>query len=353
MAGPYYVDVTTGNDGDDGLSEVNAFATLEHAAGVIAAGEIVYVKASANYVVEDGANDCCLLVETVGAVATPILWQGYHTTINDGGIVTIDANTNTLANCVRTDSLAATYNVFKNFRFTGASGVGFAGGTDDFMTFKNCRADNNGTHGFEVDNYCGFENISADNNGTTTAHHGITADFSTSVIGVVAYANAGRGIDIQYGPVAFVLCYNNGNCPNIHCIADPTAVINCTIDGEAGNVSLGIQNTSVAAPFAVVNCILHDLNEGVKTDTATGELNIARNNLYNSNTADVANFLAPSAGNGVGNRGDVEDTPDFTNEGGDDYTIAAAGNPLAAGFDAKFVDDFWDSFNGATNPPSP
>jgi len=43
MAGPYYVRSSDGNDGDDGLSWANAFATLKKAEETAAAGETVYM----------------------------------------------------------------------------------------------------------------------------------------------------------------------------------------------------------------------------------------------------------------------------------------------------------------------
>ncbi len=112
------------------------------------------------------------------------------------------------------------------------------------------------------------------------------------------------------------------------------------------------------APLHIVNTILHDCNNGIIVDGDTGERSIGRNNLFNSNTANVSGYLTPntaSVGSEAGeSQGDVTGSaPGFTDEAGNDYTLTSGSAAKAAGFDAKFVDDFWDSFIGATNPPTP
>ena len=129
----YYVDVTSGDDGDTGLSEVLAWQNLHHAGDNVVAGDTIHVKGSAPYVVEDGSNDCVLQITMAGGIVTPINWKAYTSTPGDGGIVTINALTNTLASAVKTAIGGAVYNTFEGFRFTGGSADGFDanGNTDD------------------------------------------------------------------------------------------------------------------------------------------------------------------------------------------------------------------------------
>ena len=71
----YYVDVTTGSDGDDGLSEGNAFQTLEKAANTHATDDTIYAKSSASYVVEDttgGGTNSIMQIQTVGTYDGPV-----------------------------------------------------------------------------------------------------------------------------------------------------------------------------------------------------------------------------------------------------------------------------------------
>ena len=93
MASVYYVDVTTGNDTDDGSTELLAWATLAKAADTATTiGDKVWVKASASYVVQDGANDCVMQITNTGSNSLPIIYEGYTDTPGDNGVVTIDAH---------------------------------------------------------------------------------------------------------------------------------------------------------------------------------------------------------------------------------------------------------------------
>lgn len=350
----YYV-TTTGAGGHTGADEANAF-TMEEACDNVAASDKVWVKADANYTAEydtGGAKDCVMYIVTDGASGGIIVWQGYKTNIGDGGIVTIDANTNTLASA----AIAGTgldWNVFKNFVFSGGSGIGFAGGSDNAAVFKNCRFTNNGTHGMDGGVLFAFENCLIDNNGTTTSHRGIDTGDRCAAVACVAYANSGPGILFTGdGICVFCLAYNNGAIQNLYVgSSEPHAgFVNCTIDGENQVGSVGVY---LGGTWGMcINTIVHDLAIGISSVSDQDELKIARNNLFNSNTADVNNFLAVSPGDGVGDRGDVEAAPGFTNEANDDYTLSGDGAADAAGFDAKFTDDFWDSFIAANNPPTP
>ncbi len=74
----YYVDGAVGDDGNLGTSEGagNAWATLTKAMNTVAAGDKVWVKASATY------TETMTMV-TVGAQGTPIVFEGYTTATGD------------------------------------------------------------------------------------------------------------------------------------------------------------------------------------------------------------------------------------------------------------------------------
>lgn len=108
----YYVDGDVGDDANAGTSagSGNAWETLTHAAGQVAAGDKVWVKASADYTE-------LLTLEASGSILSPIVWEGYTTTPGDGGQATIDGE-NTRAANVQLDGYD--FNHFKNFILTGA-----------------------------------------------------------------------------------------------------------------------------------------------------------------------------------------------------------------------------------------
>ena len=81
MAAPYYV---THNAGGGGAGTEGDPFTLAEACDAVAAGETVYVKASGAYSTQDGATGCVFNPSVPGGITTLVLWQGYHTTINDG-----------------------------------------------------------------------------------------------------------------------------------------------------------------------------------------------------------------------------------------------------------------------------
>jgi hypothetical protein len=344
----YYVTKAAGGGGIG--SEADPY-TLAEAADNVSAGDKVYVKADGIYDTEDGSNDCVLHATTAGSAGSPIVWEGYHTTPGDGGIVTIDADPagDQYAYGIYITQAQA-YNVIKNFYIKGASSFGVRG--FDYCTFKNCRSSNNGGDGFNTDDYTVFENCVSDNN----TNIGFFGDLSCRAFGCISYSNSSIAFDFNGTNcvVAFCLCYAGNNDHEIE-LGNSGVAINCTIDGEGQNSNEGIYFVDVLNGISVVNCVLHDCSTGIAASSDIGERAVGRNNLFNSNDTDVSNFLAVSTGDGVGDRGDVSATAGFTNEANDDYSLSGSGSADAAGFDCKFVDDFWDSYNGGAgdNPPSP
>lgn len=81
----YYVS-TTGNNSNDGLSEMNAWLTIAHAVSQISAGDIVYVKAG-NY----GAEN--VVFSSQGTSGNPIIIQGYQSTPGDSPSLTYSPGT--------------------------------------------------------------------------------------------------------------------------------------------------------------------------------------------------------------------------------------------------------------------
>lgn len=127
----YYVDGAVGNDANAGTSPGagNAWATIGHAASTVAAGDKVNVKNSASYAE-------LVAITTSGSVTANIVWEGYTTTVGDGGRAIIEGG-NTRATCLHlADKI---FNVWKNFTFQGATTqiIGWSGTAE--IRFYNCR----------------------------------------------------------------------------------------------------------------------------------------------------------------------------------------------------------------------
>ncbi len=351
-AQPFYV--STIPTGDELGGDESNFMSLADAADTVSAGEKVWVRADASYTVQDGANDCILHLTTAGTTVTPIVWEGYYTTIGDGGIVTIDA-ADTLANAGLSGIGGSAFNVLKNFRFTQATADGFAGGTDDDFVFKNCSFDNNGTNGINADNSCRFVNCIAYTNGDD----GFDFDATGLAVGCISHSNTAAGFLAQTAVFYNCLEYNNGSFGFQIAGASASALLGCTLDGEnaAGDDGFRQNAATGGEDMVMVNCIIYDYDEGAVADGAYTENIVSRFNLFNSNNTDVnANWLSVDAGSGVADRGDVSSSQTagqlFTDEPNDDYTPASASDALATGLDAGWSASFWASFLGATNPPT-
>jgi hypothetical protein len=347
---PTYHVVPGGAGTHSGADKTNAYS-MEEACDNVVAGDLVHVYGdSGDYTAEydtGGAKDCVLYVATSGSAGSPVVWQGCYSTPGDGGIAVIDADPNTLAYGV-SGPASFSYQVFKNIQVENATLDGF-GNTFDFCTFKHCRATNNSSDGFFGDDANKFLCCSADGNDAT----GITTDTYGHVVACVVYGNGTVGIGTDHYSVAlFNLCYQNGNGNNVSS-GGLFVVVGNTIDGENQAAAVGIYSSHASYSATFVNNIVYDLNVGISQGTDHKESAIGARNLFNSNNDDSLNFLEPSTGNGVGNRGDVTGAPAFTDEAGNDYTLGAASPALTAGLDASFTDAFWDSFIAANNPPSP
>lgn len=327
--------------------------TLQEACDNAADGDRINVKADGVYVAEydtDGAKSSVMYISTVGTVANGgIHWRGYHTTIGDGGIVTINADTNNLDNAAETSNgLGNVFNIFENFNFKGANNAGFDAGTDDEITFKNCRFADNGDDGFTGHNGHRFVNCLFENNTACGVDAGNNCDFFCCVA-----QNNADGFEAD-GTILYYKClaYNNsGNNIRLLSIGE---VLDSTIDGEDDSDYGIFQDNASNCKVTVINCITHDCSVGIKSDIDVLDYVISRHNLFNSHTADVDNWLAPSAGDGTGNKGDVVDpgTNPFNDEAGDDYSAASSAQAL--GIDANFTKQFWSDYNDGAgdNPPA-
>ena len=323
-AATYYVDNANGNDGNDGSTEGLAWASLSHAADQVAAGDIVYVQSGTDYTAQDGANGCVLQLTTVGTATAPITWIGYTTTITDGGVATINADTNTLANAVLT---TVGFNNFKNFRFTGGSDDGFdAGTTADTFTFINCRFDNNDGHGFQGDDTANFILCSIDSN----SGGGIDGDNEMMIIASKIFSNSGANAVESQGSLLVVssIFYDNGGVSNIRASANSSIIINCVIDGDDAASSVGYEASGSASFPSAYNTIFMDLATGISATSDFGSNAHVDYNLFYSNTADRSNVAAGD--------NDVAGSSDpFTASATRDYTLKTSSEAEDAGLDAN------------------
>ena len=348
---------TAGAGGHTGVDEANAW-TMEEACDNVADGQRVNVKANASYTTEyatGGVKDCVMYIVTAGTeVNGGIHWRGYHTTIGDGGIVTIDAQ-DALANPALTAINGDVYNIFENFNFKQGTGAGFEGGNDDYMVFKKCRFGDNGTDGVNVDNYCRFVACLAEINGTGS---GFNSDTLSMFFACIAQNNGDDGFHAGSSAVFYnSLAYNNA-AHDFSAVAGEGAVLGCSCDGENAANDYGFyQDSATSSSYTVINNIFFDCDIGIKSDVDVLDWAISCFNVFDSsNTSDTNNWLTPSLGAatpGVDGKGDIVDPGDpFDNSAGRIYTPVAA--VQAKGLDAFWTQSFWADYNDGAgdNPPA-
>ena len=281
---------------------------------------------------------------------TPNVWEGYFSSVGDGGIVVIDCNytgASRLTNGIWCNLSTFFNTVFKNFDIQNASDDGVLGtGIADKLTFKNCRFKGNSGKGISGDNNFYFESCVFDGNSEAGAETQATSVY----ISCIAKNNV-IGIQLRGIVIYNCLIYDNGNTYQITSNLS-FLVLGSTIDSNNQAASIGIQDAG-SVLIAAANCIIYDCNVGVSCGNDLGEQRISRNCLFNSNNDDSSGFIteydggdgAPSTGDGVGNLGHVTGVPGFTG------TYVPGANAQSKGLDAHFTNAFWVSFDAAANPP--
>lgn len=315
----YFVDKAVGADVNAGTSEGagNAWETIDKAMNTVAAGDKVWIKASADYLTLS-------TIDTAGTATAPIVYEGYTTTTGDGGKCTIDGTDNTLTSGI-VNGLGSTglFCLFKNILVRDMTGVGFDMGAGDATMFKNCEATICDDFGFSGDNNIMFEECSSHGN---TSGGGFRADLDAFFVGCRSYDNTGIGFDFKTGAAPFCLAHGNSN-QQFRCNSSGYGwFINCTADGENAGTTVGFawSNVSILQQHAV-NCIAHDCTTGFSSARNQLEFTISRNNLINSNDTDYSAYDTHT--------GEVAAVPGFTDEASADYTLASGSAAKAAGFD--------------------
>lgn len=378
-----YVNHAIVGGNDDGTTEVDAWKYIWQATAVMRADAAgvdqattnqwtIYVKASESYGVDgtdpnpsesddvdhDGAGGSGGSIIHIDFIATsdsaPNVFEGYSSSINDGGIATLNCNydgANDLTYGIRCSSNVAYRTIFKNFDIinAGADGV-FGSTTGDNITFKNCRFKNNTSEGVTGDNNLSFENCVFDGNGAD----GIDVDSSLFMVSCISRNNTLQGIHCISVVLYETLVYDNGNVEQI-IVNGSSYILSCTIDADedGGNNSSECIRQDGSSPLHIVNTIIYDATTGILADSVLGQSTICRNNLINGNTTPGTNYpfeydggtTTPSTGDGVGDLGNVTSAPGFTG------TYVPGSNPQSAGLDAHFTNAFWVSFDAAANPP--
>lgn len=277
----YYVSDATGNDLDDGLSEADAFATIQKAMDTIAAGDQVYIKS-------DGLYQEALSDPVVGTVAAPIHIDGYTTTPGDGGLATIDGNGGALVSGMDYVGTVAALHVYSHLRFTDFSSHGFNGLSVSDLIFRYCEFDNNGGTGLSAKDEVAILGCHFHDNADTGAY----MNGSGVAVGCLFRNNLnGLGID---GPGSNYVhnCVAAGNSNlGIQVNGTLSIVTNNTVWGNNKDTVTGIDILN-ATRVILVNNIVMECGTGITSDAAdnwTAKVQCANNLVHDCTTPYNAN----------------------------------------------------------------
>lgn len=241
-----------------------------------------------------------------GTVTKPLRWKGYGTTVEDTGIVTVDAESSRQY-AIRTDS--TTQLVIENFHGKNAT-IRALGNGSTSCTFRNCRASNSlaglriGNASVAVGCYCSGN----------TANGFDTASGDIGYFNCIAEANGEDGFTFGNGVVYQCLSISNAATGIEASVgsSNPLSILSCTVDGDAKDSTFGIDINGTPAVMTVGNNLVYDCATGMRTGNSTGTDNRRRpsfGNLVNSNTADYDQWST--------NDGEQTGAPVFVNEGTD------------------------------------
>lgn len=397
FATTYYV-ATNGSDTNDGTSTSTPFATINKAASVAVAGDIVYVRA--------GIYTQTVRIYNDGTSTARILFRSYP-----GETATIDGS-NTAAGTVLVSFYDANYVDFTHFEVANAKHVGIS-----LWASKNCRIANNIVHNsLKSGIYAGadlvgqsYDHVIADNRVynnvmENTAHTsggsavGISKSHRVTVSGNTIYENHGNGIsysgggndgvielntvydnyninigvtdsantrvdrNLLYGSGNTVY-YDNGNPPHgigLNGVIDNALVVNnILVDSRWGIYTYG--SSSRVLNSTIANNTLHDASSRmiyIGTSTLGHANNFIENNVFHQTTGATMATVNPgftfrrnawyggSAGDAAG-EGDVTVNPLLTNPGGFsalDYKLQQTSPCIdAGGTPAGVTEDYWGS----------
>jgi len=357
----YYVDVTTGSDSDNGTTEALAWQTFDKACRSVGVGtgngEIVYVKASAPYTSVD-TNDSIIDINDAGAIGAPVVFIGYFSTINDGGVVEVNSATTTNAYCVTSNNLGSLYYVFVNFRFVGATSdgvrAGFTAGADDYIAFANCKFDNNGANGFLGDQSVCFVNCLFRDNVT----NGITMGASGMVDSCIFYSNGAAGVSNGSSPliIGSLFSENITNQIILTGTSGPAIITRCTFDGNDVANNDGIDYAGNTGQVTVItDCIFYDCAKGVNCGYDK-LFRIDRNNCYYSCGAANTYWPDPTDADAVLRNTFTASSDPFVSVGSITAYVLAGNTPNTGAkygaLDAGHCAAFWSSYASGTNPPT-
>lgn len=323
----------TSNGTDQAFAIGGSLAGIQRAVDSVRGAETVNIKATGTYspattiTFPSSAN----WVSAGVSGTAPVLFQGFTTTVGDGGIVTVSGASLAANSAIVLGVVGANHFVWKNFIFSGATGTGIGfdvggAGAGSNGHFRRCRFTANGGRGWRAGSgACTLVLCMADANGNNGYESVATSN--TVWIACIANGNTGDGFNAASGGVWYRCSAFSNSGDNYEPGGAFNVLFDCTQDGDADDSDVGYRFSggSTSQIQVLVNCIVYDNATGVISATNIGEKRVSFNNLVNANATAYSGFATES--------GEVTSAPQFVNEAGGDYGIVSGSPARSAGLD--------------------
>jgi hypothetical protein len=317
----YYVNNNGGNDTNDGLTEGNAWATIQKAVDTVVANDYVYVKGGTTY-----TEAVSWAAAPAGAsYVAPTIFEGYLSAPGDKGRVVITP----ASGSAMTMGNINTHTTWINFSFNNCTSVGFNGiAGADYIYFINCEFNNNNGSGLHAFNNIVLINCTA----ILNSGAGLVTANLAYMAGCDVRNNTGSGIQMNSGLVYRCLSTGNGINDTYSQIYNNSSnlkiFVGNTLDG--GGVADGITANFNSFYTGVLDNIIVNSVSGIRvlgtTNVSTAEP--IDYNLFYNNTLDIeANITHPEMNQYHGINAD----PLFIDDANDDYRVRQNSPLVGAG----------------------
>lgn len=320
----YYVRASGGDDGNDGLSFANGWATIQHAFDTAVAGDQVRICNDGTHsptaqvdIDTNSGSSTSGYIHFIGASATGTL---------DGSIATISgASLPASTDLLDSGTSSIQYICLENLRLTNGTkiGVNLYGSSQDYWKFVNVRIDNMDDAGLRYDSdYIRCYGCEFDNNagsgfvGSTKSGH--------IFVGCSSHDNSEHGFNIKgnYNQFFGCLAYDNVGS-GFYCLkyAHQT-LINCVADRNDDDGIEFDDTVSSNGDIDILNCILRaNGGYGIRFGNFAHESGVVDYNCYYNNTSGACDVTTPGNAN-------ITSDPQFTSvtDGSEDYSLQS-GSP--------------------------
>lgn len=294
---------------NDGTSWTDAYTDFESAVAVTGAGDTIHCRGTQTL---SSAIDGEVTGSSDAAYNNRAYVIGYNSSgVEDGTQFVLDGNSSA-TNCMTN---FRGYWVFRNIKFTGATGDGLAlTASCQSTTFFNCSFDGNGGSGFGDGSTKNDRNLFINCTFNNNTDEGLSGVYQSTVLLCEAIGNGNDGFQgITTGrSAAYIFCIaHNNTADGFQLYGYGDCVVGCVTDGNANGV-----NIASGLGLLAFSRFTHNSSNGVNAGTSF-DLFIGYFNAFYNNTTKINGEYEEIDGQDTDMSGDG-----YTARGSDDFSLA-------------------------------